>query len=91
MDEEAILQASIDRWGVEAQCMVAIEEAGELIQALVHNWRGRESNVVEEIADMDLILTQLKRIFGKDEVERIRLAKLTRLNQRILDHDRRAI
>ncbi|MFW2439102.1 MAG: hypothetical protein ACN4GR_06995 [Arenicellales bacterium] len=91
MNEEEILEAAIKRWGVEAQCMMAIEEASELIQALTHDWRGREANVIEEIADMSIMLDQLKRMYGEKSVAEVRAQKIARLQSRLLNADREII
>jgi len=43
MDEEQIYKDALKAWGIDAQCMMAIEECGELITALSHKYRGREA------------------------------------------------
>jgi len=85
MDEEQIYKDALKAWGIDAQCMMAIEECGELITALSHKYRGREANLIEEIADVKIMIEQLSIIFGAKEVEEAKIKKLSRLNQRLLN------
>ena len=62
MTEYEILTAAIEKYGEKAQEEVAIEEMSELIQAICHKHRGREHNIAEEIADVEIMLRQLKLI-----------------------------
>ncbi len=91
MNKEQILKKCVERWGKEAQIFMAIEEASELIQALIHHWRGRKGKVyvIEEIADMTLMCEQLAFIFGKRQVEDQMNLKLLRLEERVLDENRK--
>ena len=58
----------------------------ELIQAINHKHRGREHNIAEEIADVQIMLDQLKIINScNDEVEEIRKSKIDRLYDRAFD------
>lgn len=66
--------------GAKAQTDVAIEEMAELTQALIHNRRGRPANIAEEIADVEIMLEQLKIIHCcADEVEKQKDAKIKRM------------
>lgn len=79
-DEKSCLQAAIDTYGTDNQTDVAIEEMAELTQALIHNRRGRPANIPEEIADVEIMLEQLKIIHDcADEVEKQKDAKIKRL------------
>ena len=56
----------------------------ELTQAITHKHRGREHNIPEEIADVEIMLEQLKIINNcANEVEEIRKAKVLRLYGRL--------
>ena len=80
-DEKSYLQAAIDTYGTDNQTDVAIEEMAELTQALIHNRRGRPANIPEEIADVEIMLEQLKIIHAcADEVKKQKDAKLKRLS-----------
>ncbi len=84
MTKYEILTAAIEKYGEKEQEEVAIEELSELIQAICHKHRGREHNIAEEIADVEIMLEQLKIINGcHNQVLRITTEKLLRLEQRL--------
>jgi NTP pyrophosphatase (non-canonical NTP hydrolase) len=86
MDEKDIYRYAIKTFGVDTQEMVAVEELAELSQAIVHKRRGRQHNIAEEIADVEIMLEQLKIInLCHSEVERIKEQKLVRLYKRIFN------
>ena len=86
MTEYQILKTAIDTYGAELQEITAMEECAELIQAISHKRRGREHNIAEEIADVEIMLEQLKIINNcNDEVEKIHKQKIERLFNRICD------
>lgn len=86
MTEHEILTTAIRTYGEKEQEQVAIEECSELIQAICHKHRGREYNIAEEIADVEIMLEQLKIINGcVDEVKAMREIKIARLYQRVFD------
>ena len=77
-----ILRAAVEKYGQGAQRMKAIEELGELIRALAR--ADDPDNIAEEMADVEIMLAQLKIILGNDaDVERWTMKKLQRLNQRL--------
>ena len=63
---EEILNKAIEHYGKEHQLGVAQEELSELVTAISHYKRGREHNVAEEIADVEIMLEQLKLIFENE-------------------------
>jgi len=85
---DKIYQATIARWGIDAQYDQAIEECAELIAALKHFKRGKISRheVIDELADATLMLGQLRWMFGEDLVESAISKKLAKLQQ-LLDED----
>ena len=84
MTEYEILNAAIEKYGEKAQEEVAIEEMSELIQAICHKHRGREHNIAEEIADVEIMLRQLKLINDCSmQVVTIKHQKLMRLSERL--------
>lgn len=86
MTEIEILTAAIQVYGAAAQEEIAIEECSELIQAITHKHRGRQHNIAEEIADVEIMLEQLKIINRCSlEVEKIRKEKVDRLFNRVFD------
>ena len=88
LEYRPILRAAIKAWGKQSQINMLHEEIGELLQAV--NKYDRKSttetweNLVEEIADVEIMLEQLKlMIKGKAGVHSIKREKLERLKQRI--------
>ena len=67
--ENTIYQAAVEHFGEKSQIIVAIEEMSELIKELT-KWErgiGSTAGIAEEIADVEIMLQQLKYIFlGKD-------------------------
>ena len=86
MNEGQILNEAIFVFGERKQELKAIEELGELIVAISHKYFDREHNIPEEIADVEIMLEQLKIINNcASEVEEIRKAKVERLEDKIFD------
>ena len=84
MRNKDIYEKAIERFGATQQEIVAIEECSELIQAITHKHRGRKHNLAEEIADVEIMLEQLKIINGCPlTVEAIKYLKLERLRKRL--------
>lgn len=77
--EVMICKRAINTFGASIQQIVAMEEMGELIQAISKSIRGKDHNVEEEIADVEIMCTQLRLIFNDDKVNKIKQAKLERL------------
>ena len=85
-----ILEKAIKHYGAKNQMGVACEESAELIQAISKCLRYKDdiearNNLVEEIADVLIMIDQLKIIVNiKDyEIECYRRYKLERLERRI--------
>ncbi len=78
-----IYQAALDKWGVEAQYDQAIEECAELIASLKHLKRNKvdEQAIINEIADVTLMIGQLTYMFGEQKVEDAMQAKLVKLQE----------
>lgn len=73
-------------YGKQSQLVVAMEEMSELTKELSKNIRGEKnvSAISEEIADVEIMLEQLKVIYGnRAEVDRVRGEKLDRLLLRL--------
>lgn len=86
MSEIEILITAIRTFGEKAQESVAMEECAELICAISHKHRGREHNIAEEIADVEIMLEQLKIINNcREEVAEIHKRKIERLFQKVYD------
>lgn len=91
----AIMQHAIDTYGRQAQTDVAMEEMAELTKVLLktrrvpdddHDSQQRAiSSVIEEIADTEIMIDQLKIIYGAPYVDAVREQKLVRLEARLND------
>ena len=82
--ERAIEARAVTEYGRMAQMIKAIEELAELQQALARELAGSLSNVDEEMADVEVMLDQLKMIYkNNDMVASWKTVKLLRLEQRL--------
>lgn len=81
-DEEILIcNKVINNFGEAIQKVIAMEELSELIQAISKSLRDQDHNVEEEIADVDILLTQLKIMYDMKKVEEFRNSKLNRLER----------
>lgn len=86
MTDKEIFKSAIHCFGAFEQERMAIEECAELIQAISHKHRGRSHNIAEEIADVEIMLEQLKLINGcAEQTEKIRREKIDRLYDRVVE------
>lgn len=79
---------AVRAYGKQSQLIMAMEEMAELTKELSKNIRGEKntSAISEEMADVEIMLEQLKIIFGnRAEVDRVRCEKLDRLVVRLTD------
>lgn len=86
MIDAKLMQKAMEKWGSELQMDLAQEECAELIEAIAHYRRGRPDSfekMVEEIADVKLMVYQLEILFGQSEVDRVVNEKMIRLASRI--------
>ena len=87
-----IFMNAIKTFGTDAQLLMAIEEMSESTKAICKEKRARDSlddeyfnarqNLLEEIADVEIMLEQLLIIFGAD-ISSIKERKIERLKQRL--------
>lgn len=78
-----LYRKAIGSYGEAAQQIVAMEECSELIQAISKKLRGRETNVEEEIADVEIMVEQMRLMSDSSLVDKIKEEKLQRLEQRL--------
>ena len=76
-----LYQATLRKWGEEAQYDQAVEECAELIATLKHLRRGRadEEAVADELADVYLMIGQLVYMIGEERVAAAVERKIGRL------------
>ena len=95
-EEKRIMRAAIDTYGAKAQTLMMFEEMSELQKALCKFPRARNNmekaifvaSIQEEIADVEIMLEQMKLIYDLDglaeeRVENTREHKLERLRERL--------
>lgn len=89
-ERRALLDRAITAYGAPAQIDMAVEEMAELTKALckvkrvscAEEAKAALENAVEEMADVQIMLYQLRIIFGRS-TEEIEEAKLERLKNRL--------
>ena len=81
----SIYEKAIEHFGVHKQINKAIEEMAELTTELARYQNGTAMNVniIDEIADVSIMMTQLGIIFGRDLVDNKTQVKLERLELRM--------
>lgn len=79
----------LEHYGKFTQIVKCMEECGELIRALGKHLCGEENieNVVEELADVEIMLMQMRMVFGRHEVHRVMAQKLARLKMRMEEEE----
>lgn len=76
-----ICKQAIEHFGAEKQIDMCIEEMAELTQALCKHKRGLMHNVEEEIADVEIMLEQIKNVFNRGSIDGYRDMKIIRLEK----------
>lgn len=88
--ERAVLTEAVITYGADAQEWVFVGEVGELLDAIADHKRGRATrdNIAEEIADVEIMLEQLKIIYKIDgSVSFWRQKKIARLAENLRKGD----
>lgn len=86
MTEKTVLQSAINEYGAYAQSMMLLEEMSELQKEICKSYRGKDNaeQIAEEIADVEIMLAQIKMIYGvEEETRRYRESKVNRLWERL--------
>lgn len=88
IEKEKVYQQAIELHGVKAQRIVAIEELSELQKAICKFERNPSAlavaNIAEEIADVEIMVEQLKMMFNiQEKVEKVKIGKINRLRNNI--------
>lgn len=93
--ERAVLKAAIDKYGPQNQLAMTQEECAELIQAISKLSRSEESDhpgrsakaalnhLMEETADVQIMLDQIRIMFPSKAYDAIRAQKIARLQKRM--------
>ncbi len=85
-EQYKVVHRAIETYGVDKQLKMVLEEMAELQKEICKNWRGKENvaAIAEECADLEIMLEQLKIIFGiEGSVEQQKAYKINRLKLRL--------
>ena len=100
MTEKDLFAEAVRQWGVDAQVSMAIEEMAELTKALCkmkrqdYRWgnvgqlRSNWESLAEEVADVELMLDQIKYMFEIHSTIEYKEQKLERLTQLLFHAER---
>lgn len=87
-----IYERALKTWGKDAQMLQVIEEMSELAKEILKNVNRKKDNIaelVEETADVEIMLEQLKCCYGiAERVEKYKNDKLLKIEQRLNDWDK---
>lgn len=89
ISEAEVLQRALDTYGYTLQIAMVFEEMSELQKELCKYLRGKywSANIAEEIADVEIMLEQMKMLFCcTDDVRNERRRKVERLKGRLDEH-----
>ncbi len=81
---DKIIKRAVLHFGAEAQTRKAVEECNELSLALLHALDGRANidNIAEEIADVEIMIAQLRLVYGDKQIDDWKAIKISRLSAR---------
>ena len=80
--QRAICFKAVRTFGEYSQCIKAMEECGELIHALSRKVLDQDAdfnNICEEVADLEILMDQMRVIFGDAFIDKWKEKKLKRL------------
>lgn len=82
MTKTEIYEKTLIAWGMTSQMDMLIEECAELIQAVQKLKRCPTlENVIEELADVEIMCEQMRFIFNPSEIDMVKKQKLERLER----------
>ena len=85
-----IYNKMIEKYGQKDQMLIAVEECSELQKAILKFLRGRcnQIEIAEEMADVEIMLEQLKIMFNnKEEIEYFKKQKIMRTSKLYLSKE----
>lgn len=77
---EKLYKTAIQVWGKESQMNMLVEECAELIQSVNKYRRKGSENILEEIADVEIMIEQAKIILGEELTKIIEIHKENKLD-----------
>lgn len=89
-----ILKRALTTWGEQAQMLMVVEEMSELMKEILKNINRKKDNVaaiIEETADVEIMLEQLKANYDIEEkVAAYKAGKIKMIEQRLNDWDKKS-
>jgi NTP pyrophosphatase (non-canonical NTP hydrolase) len=84
MITKELSQAAVEKWGLERQTNMVIEEVGEFLQAWNKLKRGKITHrqYVEEIVDCYIMFSQMRHLYGQ-QFEDIYLEKIEKITRKV--------
>lgn len=88
MTRDDLYKKALETYGLEAQLDMLVEEMSELTKEVCKRKRGRANDlqILQEVADVEIMLEQLKRLFPAGSFSMIKDEKLKRLEKRLQEH-----
>ena len=81
-----LYKRAFHKWGANDQLNMVIEECAELIHAISKYRRGKPNSLLDEMADVEIMLEQMRVLVGEKDckiVDSIKMQKIARLNRRV--------
>lgn len=85
-ERRTVYRRAIEKYGVDAQLWMVIEEMSELAKEICKHQRGKRclADIADEIADVQIMLEQATMIFGVDDLVCKHMdQKVERLRERV--------
>lgn len=90
-----VLKRALQTWGGQAQMLMVVEEMSELTREILKNVNRGKDNVaaiVEETADVEIMLEQLKENYGiAGRVAVYKAEKLKQIERRLNELDKKTV
>lgn len=88
-----VCERALRTWGEQAQMLMVVEEMSELTKEILKNINRKKDNIaeiIEETADVEIMLDQLKANYGIEEkVAAYKAGKLNQIEQRLNEWDKK--
>lgn len=88
-EHKKLFEKALRCWGAEAQKMMAVGECGEFLAEFGRTVQGRSSpeNMIDEIADVIIMMNQMSLLYGEDAVRKRILYKIQKITNKLEKHD----
>lgn len=81
VERSELYKTAINKWGAESQINMLVEECAELIVGINKYRRTGSDNLLEEIADVEIMLEQARMILGEENSKIVDIHKKDKLNR----------